>query len=409
MLYPVTSTEFWLLLTGRRTHRARIRGDIGTITPANALLASWGSLGGGLLEGAAGLVELVEGDGQAGEDKDPEGDEDGGAVLIGEAEPEVEDVSSVADAEPDRDAVADEAAEGEGEHELADGHLEGSGGEDERAEGHGRGQEGGERDGEDGVGFHPAGDALEDAGRGALLDEGHAAGLADSVGEPAAEGGGDGGEDDEEPGVSVLGGEEDEHDVGHAGEGEGDEGGVDDGDEEETDEAVTQEQLHEVGVVAGEEEEGGEQHRVETRMDTLEYAPAPGGRHFVGVLGFAGLEDVEEREGGERGEDGVLGGEGAEGGDGLLAGGVELVVDVFGEVMADGGGGDGDFGGPLGDEVGDVGEAVAAGVVEVEEELLALFAAEDDLGTDGPDGGDPGESGVGVPEVGEVVPGDGAA
>ena len=125
-------------------------------------------------------------------------------------------------------------------------------------------------------------------------------------------------------------------------------------------------------------------------------------------MGFAGLEDVEEREGVERGEDGVLGGEGAEGGDGVFAGGVELVVDVFGEVMADGGGGDGDFGGPLGDEVGDVGEAVAAGVVEVEEELLTLFAAENDLRADGPDGSDPGEAGVGVPEVGEVVPGEGA-
>ena len=56
----------------------------------------------------------------------------------------------------------------------------------------------------------------------------------------------------------------------------------------------------------------------------------------------------------------MFGGEGAEGRDGLAAGGVELVVDVFGEVIADRGRGDGDLGGPLGDEVGDVGEAVAA-------------------------------------------------
>ena len=188
------------------------------------------------------------------------------------------------------------------------------------------------------MGFHPAGDAAEDAGRGAFFDEGHAAGLADAIGEPAAEGGGDGGEDNEEPGVGVLGGEEDEHDVGHAGEREGDEGGVDDGDEEEAHEAVAQEQLHEVGIVAG---EGGDQkHGSET--------PLPWGN------GFAGLNDVQERQRVERGKDGVLGGEGAEGGDGLLAGGVELVVDVFGEVCADGGGRDGDLGGPLGDEVGDV-------------------------------------------------------
>ena len=53
-------------------------------------------------------------------------------------------------------------------------------------------------------------DAFEDAGRGALFDEGHAAGLADLVGEPAAERGADGGDGDEEEGVGVAGGEEDE-------------------------------------------------------------------------------------------------------------------------------------------------------------------------------------------------------
>ena len=96
-------------------------------------------LGGDLFEAAAGVVKLAEGDAEADKDEDPKDDEDGGAVLIGKAEPEAEDVPSVVDAEPDGDAVADEPAKGEGDHELAERHLEGSGGEDEWAERHRRG------------------------------------------------------------------------------------------------------------------------------------------------------------------------------------------------------------------------------------------------------------------------------
>jgi hypothetical protein len=82
-------------------------------------------------------------------------------------------------------------------------------------------------------------------------------------------------------------------------------------------------------------------------------------------------------------------------------------VDVFGEVGADGGGGYGDAGGPLFDQGGDVLLASLAAGVEVEEELFAFAWREREVGADGPDGGNPGELGVGMPEVGDVVPDEG--
>ena len=93
------------------------------------------------------------------------------AAFLGELAQRREDLLAVADAEPDGDGVADEAADGEGDHELAAGHLERAGGEDEGAERHGRREDGGEGDGEDGVVLHPAGDASEDARRDVLFDE----------------------------------------------------------------------------------------------------------------------------------------------------------------------------------------------------------------------------------------------
>ena len=85
---------------------------------------------------------------------------------------------------------------------------------------------------------------------------------------------------------------------------------------------------------------------------------------------------------------------------------VEGVVDVVGEVVADGGGREGDAGGPLGDKVFDVGEAVGAGVVEVGSELRGSDVGDaQGFGAGCPDGGDPGEISAGVPFVGEVVPG----
>jgi hypothetical protein len=76
-------------------------------------------------------------------------------------------------------------------------------------------------------------------------------------------------------------------------------------------------------------------------------------------------------------------------------------VDVAGEVVADGVGWKGDAGGPLGDELLDVGEAVGAGVVEVFGELLWGNVRDvEGFGADGPDCGDPREGGAGVPFVG---------
>ena len=84
-------------------------------------------------------------------------------------------------------------------------------------------------------------------------------------------------------------------------------------------------------------------------------------------------------------------------------------MDVVGEVVVDGGGREGDAGGPLADEIVDVGEAVVAGLDEVSGELLRCDVGDaEGFGAYGPDGGDPGEIGAGAPLVCEVVPGAGA-
>ena len=158
------------------------------------------------------------------------------------------DVPSIVDAEQDGDGMAQAAADGEGEHEGAEAHFERSGRENEGAERHRWGQDGGKRDGEDGVRLHPVGDPFEDAFGSAFLDEGEAAGLSDAVGEPAAESGAGGGGGDEQDGVGMLGSVEDEQDVSDAGDGERDEGAIDDGDEEEAEDSVGEEELDEVAV-----------------------------------------------------------------------------------------------------------------------------------------------------------------
>jgi hypothetical protein len=207
-------------------------------------------LGGGEFEGAGGFVESPEGDSREDEDDGPERDEDGGGPFGGEAVPEVEHGAAVVDAEPDGDGVACQAAEGEGPHKFLARHVDGSGGEDEGRERHRRGKDGGQRDGEDGVGLHPVGDALEDAGGDVFFEELHASGLTGGVGEESADGGTEGGDGDEQDGVGVGGGVEDQHDVGDAGDGEWDEGAVDDRDEEEADEAQVEEEVED-GMMRG--------------------------------------------------------------------------------------------------------------------------------------------------------------
>lgn len=198
---------------------------------------------------AGGAVELPEGEGEGEQDDGPDGDEDGVGPAVVEVGPDAEDVVAVADAEPGGDDVAEEAGDGERPHELFAGHVDGAGGEDEGPEGHGWGEDGRERDGDDGVALHPGGDAADGALGDVLLEEGHAAGGACGVGDEASDGGAEGGDDDEEDGVGVGGGVDDDEDVGDAGDGEGDEGAVDDGDEEETDEAEAREEMQ--GAVVG--------------------------------------------------------------------------------------------------------------------------------------------------------------
>ena len=132
--------------------------------------------------------QLPDGEGEREQDGGPDDDEDGGGPLFGEVRPEVEECVAVADADPDGDAVADEAADGEGPHEFFARHVHGAGGQDKGRERHGRGKERGEGDGEDGVIFHPVGHAAEDSLGNVLLEEGHAAGLTDGVGEEASDG-----------------------------------------------------------------------------------------------------------------------------------------------------------------------------------------------------------------------------
>jgi len=162
----------------------------------------------------------------------------------------MENLSAVVDAEPCGDRMADGAADGEGGEELGPRHLEYAGGEDEGAERHRWREQRGEGHGEDGVLLHPGADALEDAWRDVFFEEGHATGLADLVAEVAAERGACGGEQDEEDGVRLLGGEEDDHDVGEARDGQRDKGRVDDGDQEDAEDAEGDEQVDELrGVV----------------------------------------------------------------------------------------------------------------------------------------------------------------
>ncbi len=117
-------------------------------------------------------------------------------------------------------------------------------------------------------------------------------------------------------------------------------------------------------------------------------------------------ELLQKAKGGERREKVDLGGVLAKELDGADAVFGEVVVDVAGEVMVDGSGGQGDAESPGADEGFDVGLTVDAGLVEVFSELGGGDG--EGVWTCGPYGGDPGEAGAGVPLVGEVVPGAGA-
>ena len=65
--------------------------------------------------------------------------------------------------------------------------------------------------------------------------------------------------------------------------------------------------------------------------------------------------------------------------------------------------------GPLPDQIVDVGEAVVAGAVEVfDERGRGDSVLRQGLGTDGPDGGDPGQAGAGAPLLRDVDPEAGA-
>jgi hypothetical protein len=203
------------------------------------------ALAGGEVDLAGGADQLPDGEGQREQDDGPDGDEDGGGPLGGEVRPEMKELVAVADADPDGDAVADQPADGEGPHEFLARHVHRSGGQDEGRERHRGWEQRGQRDGEDGVLFHPGGHAAEDAFGDVLFEEGHASGLTGGVGEEASDGGADGGDGDEQDGVGVAGGVEDQHDVGYAGDGERDEGAVDDGDEEEADQAEVEEEMDE--------------------------------------------------------------------------------------------------------------------------------------------------------------------
>ena len=95
--------------------------------------------------------------------------------------------------------------------------------------------------------------------------------------------------------------------------------------------------------------------------------------------------------------------------DGAEAGSVEKVMDIAGEIEADGLGRESNAGGPVPDEIFDVGEAMVAGELEVERELGGGRGVwREGVGAGGPDGSDPGEAGAGVPLVGEVDPEEGA-
>src|SRR5271163_2719868 len=109
--------------------------------------------------------------------------------------------------------------------------------------------------------------------------------------------------------------------------------------------------------------------------------------------GQVALEEAEVRQ---RGKDFDFGRILAEDFDGADAVGVENVVDVVGEVVSDGGGGDGDAGGPLFDELFDVEKAMIARGFQVFGKLSrGEIRWAEGLRTDSPDRGYPGEIGAG--------------
>ena len=117
------------------------------------------------------------------------------------------------------------------------------------------------------------------------------------------------------------------------------------------------------------------------------------------------MDNLEEAKMGQWGKDVGLSRVLAEYLDGADAVGVENVVNIRGEILADGDGRDGDSRGPLCDQVFDVEEAVVAGGFEVFSELrCGESSRRKGFGADGPDCGDPGEVGAGVPLVGEIEP-----
>ena len=156
----------------------------------------------------------------------------------------------------DGDGMTGEAAEGEGRHEGAAAHFEGSGCQDKGTEGHGRRQNGGQGHCEDCMIFHPGGDALEDAWWNAFLKERHASGLPDQIAEESTKsrpGACENKEQREVGPAAALGRYDDNHDVGEAGDGQGNKRGIDDGDDEDPEEAKREKQMKQGGGVGAEE------------------------------------------------------------------------------------------------------------------------------------------------------------
>ena len=174
--------------------------------------------------------------------------------------------------------------------------MDGAGDEDEGRKRHRWGEQGGQRDGEDGVVLHPAGNAGEHRFGDVLFEESEAAGLADGMGEEAAKCGADGGESDKEKDVGFGGGEGDEEDVGDAGNGEWDEGAVDCGDGEQANKTGVAHEVHEAavgtsvgmrvrvdsrGCLKGEERRGWRE--VEKHVDDLTFVPMGKSREVLGA------------------------------------------------------------------------------------------------------------------------------
>jgi len=127
-------------------------------------------------------------------------------------------------------------------------------------------------------------------------------------------------------------------------------------------------------------------------------------RERPGIRGQGALRGKSEFVRWEDGECGGFAEEGFHAGDAIV---VEDVMDVGGEVGADGGLGDGEAGGPLVDEGVKVGEAVVAGLDEVVGDRLPCLRSET-WGTrrvfgSTPDGGDERQACESGPFFGEVV------